>query len=277
MAVLAFAAAACGGSSKKTATTTPGSATAGATKPATPGGAAASASGTKTSGTPAPTSAVATIVPVTVLANGTIVSGNGTPITVEQATAISAQATAVVAAATSIAATGGTPAATAPPGATATVAATAAVPPTLPPAGHGTIGFESTAPISAATGANFDVNLVVAGVTEPYQGYQWTIHGGPNVTVATQSPAPGSTYTTCATPSIVGQNLTYGGCVSTSDTATYNGRVATVTFHCNAPGKVTLRFANAIETNNFGTSFLRTGASGEFGGGAGDGLEVTCA
>ena len=273
--MLAAFSAACGGSSKKAATTTPvtpGTVTAGATKQATTSASAA----TKTNVTPAPTSGVATIVPVTVLANGTIVSG-GTPITAEQATAISAQQTSVVAAATATAGPATTAVVTAPPGSTATPTATAVIPPTLPPAAGGTIAFESTAPINVATGADFDVNLIVSGVSERYQGYQWTIHDGPNVTLVRQTTSGGSGFSTCATPTNVGQNLTYGGCFSTGDTAPYNGRVETVTFHCDAPGALTLRFANVIESNNYGTSFLRTGGGGEFGGGSSDVVNVTCA
>ena len=148
--------------------------------------------------------------------------------------------------------------------------------PTLPPAGGGSIGFESTAPISAATGSDFTIIVVAAGASEAYQGYQWTLHTGPNVTIAnSQADAANTGFATCAKAGGVGPSLSYGGCVSVGQTAIYNGRLETVTIHCDAPGALTLKFANVLEGNGFSTSFLRTGSE-EFGGPSSDSVSVTC-
>lgn len=206
-----------------------------------------------------------TAVAVMRLQDGTLVAG-GTPLTAAEATKIAFGPDGG----------GGGLTPTVSPSAQAATP-TPVVPIQTPVTGGGRIAFESYGPISAASGAEFQLALVTDGIERPYQGYQWDVYANDTIVVLREEPVTAAGLETCSGLQEVAVNQHYGGCIHIGPkiTSIYTGRLTVLTFSCASAGSGQIRLLNALEGAPFSTSYIMdTGA--EFGTANTASIDVTC-
>jgi len=121
-------------------------------------------------------------------------------------------------------------------------------------------GGEVDAAIVVPGEAPFQVDIDILGATIGYQGYQYYLEWDPEVLAFDEHTdlKPGG-LDLCATPNVT-ESRVAAGCVSSTETATFSGPVATIAFHCVSGGTSPLHLVGTAERpTSFSTAMAPRG------------------